>query len=97
MPSGRGPAAAPCINQTTSAQDMLVRRGYLERIADVRGTGGSIGAWNPASQQDGLDGAAGRLAARLPDSSGKVGMYGYSYLALSALRTAESVSPGSPL
>lgn len=86
------------INQATSAQDMLVRRGYIEVIADVRGTGGSTGAWNPASQQDGLDGAQlVDWAAKLPGSNGKVGMYGYSFPALSALRTAESVSPGSPL
>ncbi|QIS04591.1 CocE/NonD family hydrolase [Nocardia brasiliensis] len=86
------------INQGTSAQDMLVRRGYIEVIADVRGTGGSTGAWNPASQQDGEDGAQlVDWAAKLPGSNGKVGMYGYSFPALSALRTAESVSPGSPL
>ncbi|GAA5078576.1 CocE/NonD family hydrolase [Nocardia iowensis] len=86
------------INQATSAQDMLVRRGYIEVIADVRGTGGSTGAWNPASQQDGLDGAQlVDWAAKLPGSNGKVGMFGYSFPALSALRTAESVSPGSPL
>ncbi|MCP2277938.1 CocE/NonD family hydrolase [Nocardia amikacinitolerans] len=86
------------INQATSAQDMLVRRGYIEVIADVRGTGGSTGAWNPASKQDGMDGAqVVDWAARLPGSSGKVGMYGYSFPALSAMRTAESVGPGSPL
>ncbi|MEU8897501.1 CocE/NonD family hydrolase [Nocardia sp. NPDC048505] len=86
------------INQATSAQDMLVRRGYIEVIADVRGTGGSTGAWNPASRQDGIDGAQlVDWAARLPGSNGKVGMYGYSFPALSALRTAETVGPGSPL
>ncbi|MEV0292040.1 CocE/NonD family hydrolase [Nocardia sp. NPDC050710] len=86
------------VNQATSAQDMLVRRGYIEVIADVRGTGGSTGAWNPASKQDGIDGAQlVDWAAKLPGSNGKVGMYGYSFPALSALRTAESVGPGSPL
>ncbi|MEV0246770.1 CocE/NonD family hydrolase [Nocardia sp. NPDC050712] len=86
------------INQATSAQDTLVRRGYIEVIADVRGTGGSTGAWNPASDQDGVDGAQlVDWAAKLPGSNGKVGMYGYSFPALSALRTAETVGPGSPL
>ncbi|WP_169814776.1 CocE/NonD family hydrolase [Nocardia crassostreae] len=86
------------INQATSAQDMLVRRGYIEVIADVRGTGGSTGAWNPASRQDGLDGVQlVDWAARLPGSNGKVGMYGYSFPALSAFRTAQAVGPDSPL
>ncbi|RDI50892.1 CocE/NonD family hydrolase [Nocardia mexicana] len=86
------------INQATSAQDMLVRHGYIEVVADVRGTGASTGAWNPASAQDGADGAQlVDWAARLPGSSGKVGMYGYSFPALNALRTAETVGPGSPL
>ncbi|MFI9503131.1 CocE/NonD family hydrolase [Nocardia sp. NPDC052566] len=86
------------INQATSAQDLLVRHGYIEVVADVRGTGGSTGAWNPASKQDGIDGAQlVDWAAKLPGSNGKVGMYGYSFPALSALRTAESVGPGSPL
>lgn len=86
------------INQATSAQDMLVRHGYIEVIADVRGTGGSTGAWNPASKQDGVDGAQlVDWAAKLPGSNGKVGMFGYSFPALSALRTAQSVGPGSPL
>lgn len=86
------------INQATSAQDMLVRRGYIEVVADIRGTGGSTGAWNPASKQDGLDGVQlVDWAAKLPGSNGKVGMYGYSFPALTALRTAESVGPDSPL
>ncbi|MBF6136574.1 CocE/NonD family hydrolase [Nocardia otitidiscaviarum] len=86
------------INQATSAQDVLVRRGYIEVVADVRGTGGSTGAWNPASKQDGLDGAQlVDWAANLPGSNGKVGMYGYSFPALTALRTAQSVGPDSPL
>ncbi len=86
------------INQATSAQDMLVRHGYIEVIADVRGTGGSTGAWNPASRQDGIDGVQlVDWAAKLPGSNGKVGMYGYSFPALSALRTAEAVGPDSPL
>ncbi|WP_067685697.1 CocE/NonD family hydrolase [Nocardia jejuensis] len=86
------------INQATSAQDMLVRHGYIEVIADVRGTGGSTGAWNPASTQDGADGVElVDWAAKLPGSNGKVGMFGYSFPALDAMRTAEAVGPDSPL
>ncbi|MFJ4654919.1 CocE/NonD family hydrolase [Nocardia sp. NPDC088792] len=86
------------INQATSAQDMLVKHGYIEVIADVRGTGGSTGAWNPASKQDGQDGVElVDWAAKLPGSNGKVGMFGYSFPALDAMRTAEAVGPDSPL
>ncbi|WP_067709502.1 CocE/NonD family hydrolase, partial [Nocardia yamanashiensis] len=86
------------INQATSMQDVLVRHGYIEVTADVRGTGGSTGAWSPASKQDGKDGAElVDWAAKLPGSNGKVGMYGYSFPGLSAMRTAETVGPGSPL
>ncbi|WP_405495920.1 CocE/NonD family hydrolase [Nocardia sp. NBC_00511] len=86
------------INQATSMQDVLVRHGYIEVTADVRGTGGSTGAWSPASQQDGHDGSElVDWAAKLPGSNGMVGMYGYSFPGLSAMRTAETVGPDSPL
>ncbi|MGW4532050.1 CocE/NonD family hydrolase [Nocardia sp. NPDC004340] len=86
------------VNQATSMQDVLVRHGYIEVTADVRGTGGSTGAWSPASQQDGKDGVElVDWAAKLPGSNGKVGMYGYSFPGLSAMRTAETIGPDSPL
>lgn len=86
------------INQATSAQDLLVSRGYIEVIADVRGTGASTGEWNPASIQDGIDGnQVVDWAAQLPGSNGNVGMFGYSFPGVSAMRTAEYTQSGTPL
>jgi len=36
-------------------------------------------------------------AAKLPNSSGAVGMFGLSYLGINQLFTASEVGPGSPL
>ncbi|MFE3192395.1 CocE/NonD family hydrolase [Nocardia sp. NPDC059240] len=86
------------LNQATGMQDSLVSRGYIEVTADVRGTGSSPGEWDPASRQDGLDGnEVVEWAARLPGSNGRVGMFGYSFPAASALFTAETSRPGTPL
>ncbi|WP_405163139.1 CocE/NonD family hydrolase [Nocardia sp. NBC_01499] len=86
------------LNQATSQQDVLVRRGYIEVIADVAGTGSATGAWNPAAAEDGLDGTElVDWAARLPNSNGNVGMFGYSFPGVTAMRTAEQERPGSPL
>ncbi|AEJ39522.1 X-Pro dipeptidyl-peptidase domain protein [Sulfobacillus acidophilus TPY] len=55
------------------------RHGYLVVIQDVRGRGTSEGTFNPFVQEveDGYD--AVEWAAKLPGSSGRVGMYGFSY------------------
>ncbi|MGV9676653.1 CocE/NonD family hydrolase [Nocardia sp. NPDC003482] len=85
-------------HQGMSTQDELVRRGYIEVIADVRGTGSSTGEWDPASPRDGQDGVElVDWAARLPGSSGAVGMFGYSFPGVSGMLTAERSRPGSPL
>lgn len=86
------------VGQATSAQDALVRRGYLEVVVDVRGTGSSTGEWNPASPTDGTDGMqVVDWAAKLPNSNGKVGMFGYSFPGVSAMLTAGHSRPNSPL
>ena len=59
----------------------LVQRGYIDVVADVRGAGDSHGSWglfDPIQAQDGAE--LVRWAAKLPQSSGKVGLYGSSYL-----------------
>lgn len=80
------------------ADDYLVSRGYLDVVADVRGTGdseGQFGLFDPVQSSDGA--ALVRWAAALPHSSGKVGLYGASYLGIDQLRTAGAVGPNSPL
>jgi len=67
-------------------------------VAEVRGTGGSEGTFdllNPIQAQDGA--TLVRWAARLPHSTGKVGLYGPSYMGLNQYMTANALGPRSPL
>ncbi|OCF85998.1 hypothetical protein AW168_33075 [Nocardia brasiliensis] len=79
-------------------QDYFVQRGYIEVVADVRGTGGSEGAlkfWEPVQALDGVD--LVNWAARLPNSTGVVGTYGPSYLGINQIFTAAEAGRDSPL
>jgi X-Pro dipeptidyl-peptidase len=63
--------------------------GYAVAVADVLGTGGSTGCWDVgglAEQRSGAD--VVRALARLPWSSGKVGMTGTSYAGTTATMVA---------
>jgi putative CocE/NonD family hydrolase len=82
----------------TGANDYLVQRGYIDVVADVRGTGsseGSFGLFDPAQVTDGV--TLVNWASKLPGSNGKVGLYGASYLAINQLLTAAAVGRNSPL
>jgi putative CocE/NonD family hydrolase len=76
----------------------LVQRGFIEVVADVRGTGDSHGQWglfDPEQISDGV--TLVQWAAGLPHSNGRVGLFGASYLGINQLLTAAAVGPGSPL
>ena len=76
----------------------LVKRGYIDVIADVRGTGASQGSWGLFDPVQGQDGAElVRWAAKLAHSDGKVGTLGASYLGIDQLFTAANLGAGSPL
>jgi putative CocE/NonD family hydrolase len=76
----------------------LVRRGYINAVVDVRGTGSSDGEFGLFSARDAGDGVElVRWASRLERSSGKVGAAGYSYVGLNQIHTAAAIGPGSPL
>jgi uncharacterized protein len=64
------------------------QRGYLVVIQDVRGRYSSEGEWYPFKyeSQDGFDTV--EWAASLPDSNGKVGMFGGSYVGATQMLTA---------
>ena len=82
----------------TGEDPYLVERGYIDVVADVRGTGdsgGQFGLFDPAQQQDGA--TLVRWAAGLPHSNGKVGLYGASYLAINQLLTVGQLGPNSPV
>ena len=74
--------------------EYLVRRGYVDVVVDVRGTGGSGGTFNSfdaPQQQDGKD-VVGWAAAQ-PWSTGRVGLHGTSYYGINQLLTAALQPP----
>jgi putative CocE/NonD family hydrolase len=75
--------------------DYLVEHGYVQVIADVRGTGSSEGTWDsfgPREQRDGYELA--EWARRQPWSNGAIGLHGTSYGAINQFLTAEQSPPG---
>jgi hypothetical protein len=82
----------------TAEVPYLIQRGYIDVVAEVRGTGDSGGTFNLLDPQQGADGAAlVRWAARLPGSNGRVGLYGPSYMGIDQFMTAAHVGKQSPL
>lgn len=76
----------------------LVQRGYIEIVADVRGAGDSQGSFGLLDPVQATDGAAlVDWAARRPNATGEVGLFGASYMGLTQLMTAAAVGPHSPL
>lgn len=72
----------------------LVQRGYIDVVADVRGTGGSQGEWGLFDPIQGTDGATlVDWAAGLPHSDGRVGLLGASYLGINQFETAADAGP----
>jgi uncharacterized protein len=75
--------------------DYLVEHGYVQVIADARGTGSSEGAWDsfgPREQEDGYDLA--EWTRSQPWSDGRIGLHGTSYGAINQFLTAELQPPG---
>jgi putative CocE/NonD family hydrolase len=97
--SAPGSASSPGgASATGGADDYLVERGYIEVVADVRGTGDSQGSWglfDPVQTTDGI--TLVKWAAKLPHASGKVGTYGPSYLGINQMLLAGSIGKNSPL
>jgi len=76
----------------------LVGQGYIVVISDVRGTGDSPGYNQLLAPIEASDGATmAQWAARLPNSSGKVGLFGLSYMACNSYLTAAAVGRNSPV
>lgn len=79
------------IPRTNFLNEYLVRRGYVQVIADVRGTGSSEGSWSsfgPREQRDGAQLVRWVHSRKRPWSSGDVGLYGVSYGAINQFFTA---------
>jgi uncharacterized protein len=80
------------------ATPYLIKRGYIEVMVDVRGSGvsgGSFEMFGERQTQDGIE--LVEWASKLPNANVRVGMFGTSYLAINQLFTAAAVGPDSPL
>lgn len=77
--------------QLNFQNDYLVQRGYVQVIADVRGTGSSEGMWDSfgaREQRDGYELAEWVASPEREWSDGRVGLYGASYGAINQIFTA---------
>jgi hypothetical protein len=80
------------------ATPYLIKRGYIEVMVDVRGSGvsgGSFEMFGERQTQDGIE--LVEWASKLPNANGRVGVFGTSHLAINQLFTAAAVGPDSPL
>ncbi len=71
--------------------DYLVSHGYVQVVADVRGTGSSQGAWDSFGaneQRDGAELVRWAHSSSRPWSNGDVGLWGVSYAAINQFQTA---------
>jgi putative CocE/NonD family hydrolase len=77
--------------------DYLVERGYVQVVADVRGTGSSEGRWasfDEREQRDGAELVAWAHSRKRAWSNGRIGLWGISYGAINQLLTAAQRPPG---
>jgi uncharacterized protein len=91
-------APPPAAQIGGGATPYLIKRGYIEAMVDVRGSGvsgGSFQMFGERQTQDGIE--LVDWASKLPNANGRVGMFGTSYLAINQLFTAAAVGPNSPL
>jgi uncharacterized protein len=97
--SAAGSASAPGGSSPTGGADnYLVERGFIEVVADVRGTGNSEGSWGLFDKSQTHDGIQlVKWAAKRAHSNGKVGTYGPSYLGINQMLLAGTIGKHSPL
>ncbi|ATL69240.1 CocE/NonD family hydrolase [Nocardia terpenica] len=76
----------------------LVQHGYIVVLADVRGTGESGGTWSPLQDKETTDGVTMvDWASKLPDSNGKVGLFGLSLMGMNAYKIMQGLPKNSPV
>ncbi|HTX46534.1 MAG TPA: CocE/NonD family hydrolase, partial [Solirubrobacteraceae bacterium] len=98
VPYGKSTAASPYANIYAYPDTYFVQRGYIELVADVRGTGDSHGTFGLLDPVQATDGATlVNWGAHLPNSNGNVGLFGASYFGINQLLTAAAVGPHSHL
>lgn len=96
--AGSGQQGGAEAGSETGEVPYLIQRGYIDVVAEVRGTGDSQGTFNLLDPVQGQDGATlVKWAAGLAHSNGRVGLYGPSYMGLNQFLTADHLGPGSPV
>ena len=91
-------APPPAAQIGGGATPYLIKRGYIEVMVDVRGSGVSGGSFEMLGERQTQDGIElVDWASKLPNATGRVGMFGTSYLAINQLFTAAAIGPDSPL
>ncbi|GLR27061.1 CocE/NonD family hydrolase [Limnobacter litoralis] len=76
------------------ADPYLVQRGYATVVVDVRGTGNSDGVWRAFDEREQQDyGEVVNWVANQAWSNGSIGVYGVSYLGITAMLTASQGNP----
>ncbi len=93
-----GKDIAGSASDVTGESPYLIERGFIDVVADVRGTGdsgGQFGFFDPSQQSDGVK--LVHWAAKVPHSDGRVGLYGASYLGINQLLTVGRLGRHSPV
>lgn len=82
----------------TDPEQEFVKAGYIHVVVDNRGSSSSDGVYDTVDAREIADGPEViDWAAKLDGSTGKVAMYGASYLGIYQLLVAGKVGPNSPL
>ena len=90
-PAGDGPwptivTTTPYSKNALGPEEYFPQRGYAHFVADIRGTGASAGQWQVLGPREALDVAEiVEWAGEQEWSTGEIGMYGASYLAITQL------------
>jgi hypothetical protein len=93
-----GKDIAGSASDVTGESPYLIGRGFIDVVADVRGTGdsgGQFGFFDPQQQSDGVQ--LVHWAAKLAHSDGRIGLYGASYLGINQLLTVGRLGRHSPV
>ncbi|MGO3296699.1 MAG: CocE/NonD family hydrolase [Marinobacter sp.] len=87
-------SVGPLIPALGGANAFLVKRGYASVVVDVRGTGNSGGSWEAFGELEQADyDEVVNWIVEQPWSNGSIGVQGVSYLAITAMLTAEQQNP----
>ncbi len=76
------------------ADPFMVQRGYATVVVDVRGTGNSLGKWEAFGETEQADfKEVAEWVTQQPWSNGNIGVFGVSYLGITAILTAQQQHP----